>query len=107
MMILEEILKLISVAALICSGINYHSRLGFHHQRQFLILRLIFKRHLICSFFASSFYSFLFVAFLYYLAHLIHMSVLSFGEIAYGTFCDGLLNSTYPKVELHDKMKKT
>ena len=35
------------------SGINYHSRSGFHHLKQFLrlILRLIFLSvHLICSF---------------------------------------------------------
>ena len=43
--------------------IHYHSRSGFHHHRQFLSV------HLICSFFACSFY-FLFAALLYYIAHI-------------------------------------
>ena len=43
------------------SGINYHSRSGFHHRRQFLrlILTLIFLSvHLICSFICSYYFMF-------------------------------------------------
>ena len=53
------------------SGTNYHSRSGFHHQRQFLrlILRLIFLSvHLICRLICS--FYFMFVTLLYYIVYL-------------------------------------